>query len=158
MCSTWSCILMRIWNRNSIFTHKLTTKIYKISGYLFRDEVSEPQTGGKVLKELEEEEEKIVLLILATTRVGYSRGTWEHGFQEILGPKAKYLAGVTPFSWYIQEKEVTWNDFLSKGIFPFEYKLFSDKGILPCEKKVFLSNELFKVHYNEFLFMFKEIK
>ena len=27
-----------------------------------------------------------------STRVGYSRGTWEPGSQEILEPQAKYLA------------------------------------------------------------------
>jgi hypothetical protein len=34
----------------------------------------------------------------AIDRVGYSRGTWEPGSQEILGPQAKFLAGVAPFS------------------------------------------------------------
>jgi hypothetical protein len=32
------------------------------------------------------------------TRVGYSRGTWEPGSQEILGSQAKYLAGFMSFS------------------------------------------------------------
>ena len=42
---------------------------------------------------------KIINQISTTiTRVGYSRGTWEAGSQENLGPQAKFLAGVTPFS------------------------------------------------------------
>ena len=39
-----------------------------------------------------------ILVAIVRGRVGYSRGTWEPGSQEILGPQAKYLAGVTPFS------------------------------------------------------------
>ena len=31
-------------------------------------------------------------------RVGYSRGTWEPGSQEILGPQAKYLTEITRLS------------------------------------------------------------
>ena len=96
------------------------------------------------------------------TRVGYSRGTWEPGSQEILGPQAKYLAGVTPLSCNIQMISCWRKLYLVNGAISIWKVIISCQIIFPspssCQNKWFIvkgndfmSKETFSVKRNKFL-------